>query len=277
VKILSRSIFVFLCISSSLAFSTTVFDVETGKFKFQGYELSYTCAGKGAPNVFLEPPSGISAELAFSKIFLQTARTNKICFYERLGFRESDAPTKGLIQTVKDYSAELDKLIALKSDSEKIVLVGYSFGGFVVRYNAANSPSRVSSILLIDAAHEDWIQSMKTAMSSDDWQKMQGILDWFQNNLGHNVWDSQFEVAATKLPVDLKVRIISRGVPHETIRQAGVSEEGIRIYNDLHDKYQTAQLKLTNDTDRVFASKSGHLIVDSEPHIVMDQLSKLLN
>jgi pimeloyl-ACP methyl ester carboxylesterase len=277
VKTLKKSIYLLFCLSSFLASAKTEINVEIGKFKFHDYELSYSCAGKGAPNVFLEPPSGISAEIAFSKIFLQVARTNKVCFYERLGFRESDSAPKGLNQTVKDYSAELDQLIKLKSDSEKLVLVGYSFGGFVVRYNAANNPNRVDSILLIDAAHENWIQSMKKNMSKDDWQKMQNILDWFQNNLGHNVWDSQFEVANTKLPEDLKIRIISRGVPHETIRQAGVSEEGIRIYNELHDKYQTEQLKLTKNTERVFAKKSGHLIVDSEPHIVMEQLSELVN
>ncbi len=274
---LKKSTFLIFCFFSFWAIAKTEIKVEIGKFKFHDYELSYSCAGEGAPNVFLEPPSGISAEIAFSKIFLQVARTNKVCFYERLGFRDSDNPPSGLNQTVKDYSAELSHLIDLKSDSEKLILVGYSFGGFVTRYYAANNPNRVDALLLIDAAHENWIQSMKVAMSKDDWQKMQSILDWFENNLGHNVWDSQFEVAKTKLPESLEIRIISRGLPHETIRQAGVSEEGIRIYNELHDKYQTEQLKLSKNTKRIFAKKSGHLIVDSEPHIVMEQLSELMN
>ncbi|MDY6976546.1 MAG: alpha/beta hydrolase [Pseudomonadota bacterium] len=251
--------------------------VEYGKFKVDSYELSYSCAGSGAPNVFLEPPSGISAEMAFAKIFLQIAKTNKVCFYERLGFRESDEPSEGLNQTVKNYSSELEHLIKLKSDSKKLVLVGYSFGGFVMRYFAAKHPEQVDSILLIDAAHENWIQSMKSSMTQSDWSKMQSILDWFQKNLGHNVWDSQFEVANAKLPENMEIRIVSRGLPHETIRQAGVSEDGIRIYNELHDKYQAEQLNLTKHTTRVIANKSSHLIVDSEPHIVMEQLSALLN
>ena len=259
------------------SFAKDEIKVEFGKFTVDNYNLSYTCAGSGAPNVFLDPPSGIRAEDAFAKIFLKVARTNKICFYERLGFGTSDAPPEGLNQTVKDYSHELDQLIKLKSDSEKLVLVGYSFGGFVMRYYASKKPERVDSILLIDAAHENWIQDMKKSMSGDDWQKMQSIIDWFQNKLGHNVWDSQFEVAKTKLPNELEIRIISRGLPHETIRKAGVSEDGIRIYNELHDKYQTEQLKLSSNAKRVFAKKSGHLIVDSEPYVVMEQLSALLN
>ncbi|WP_026375564.1 alpha/beta fold hydrolase [Aestuariibacter salexigens] len=255
----------------------TEIKVEIGKFTVDDYNLSYTCAGQGAPNVFLEPPSGLRAEDAFAKIFLDVARTNKICFYERLGFADSDDVPEGLNQTAKDYSHELHELIKLKADSQKLVLVGYSFGGLVMRYYAAQHPERVASMLLIDAAHEDWIQDMKKAMSPDDWQKMQGILDWFQDNLGHNYWDSQFDVSGTKLPEDLEIRIISRGLPHETIRQAGVSEQGIRIYNELHDKYQDEQLKLSSNTQRVFAKKSTHLLVDSEPHVVMEQLSGLLN
>lgn len=275
---LNKTVFSILVILHSYSSSAkTEINVEYGKFKVNGYELSYSCAGSGSPNVFLEPPSGISAEMAFAKIFLQVAKTNKVCFYERLGFRDSGEVPDGLNQTVKDYSSELEQLIKLRSDSKKIVLVGYSFGGFVMRYYAAKHPERVDSILLIDAAHENWIQSMKSSMSKEDWQKMQSILDWFQDNLGHNVWDSQFEVANTKLPSELKIRIISRGLPHETIRKAGVSEEGIRIYNELHDKYQTEQLDLSKNTKRVFAKKSEHLIVDSEPHIVMQQLSALIN
>ncbi|CAH9066378.1 hypothetical protein PSEHALCIP103_03574 [Pseudoalteromonas haloplanktis] len=268
-------LFVF-SVSFGVAAKTQI-QVEYGKFKYDNYELSYSCAGSGAPNVFLEPPSGISAEMAFAKIFLQIAKTNKVCFYERLGFRDSDDPPEGLNQTVKEYSSELGQLIKLKSNSKKLVLVGYSFGGFVVRYYAAKHPNRVDSILLIDAAHENWIQSMKASMSQSDWSKMQSILDWFQDNLGHNVWDSQFEVANANLPEDLEIRIVSRGLPHETIRQAGVSEDGIRIYNELHDKYQAEQLKLTQKATQVIANKSSHLIVDSEPHVIMEQLSVLLN
>lgn len=252
-------------------------NIEAGKFKVNDYALSYTCAGEGEPNIFLEAPSGISAEDAFANVFSVVAKRTRVCRYERLGFAGSDNVPDGLSQTVADYSGELKRFIELHARSSKVVLVGYSFGGFIARHFTANNPEKVSGILLIDAAHESWLQDMKETMSDDDWAKMQGILDWFQDNLGHNYWDSQFEVAETMLPDQLEVRIISRGLPHETIRQAGVSEAGIKIYNDLHDKYQTAQLTLTDKTSRVIARNSGHLIVDSEPEIVLKELFELID
>ncbi|MEL7797944.1 alpha/beta hydrolase [Idiomarina loihiensis] len=252
-------------------------NIEIGKFKVNDYALSYTCAGQGKPNVFLEAPSGISAEDAFANVFSAIAKRTRVCRYERLGFGRSDDVSAGLNQTVADYSGELKRFIELHASSDKVVLVGYSFGGFIARHFTANNREKVSGIVLIDAAHENWLQDMKETMRDDDWVKMQGILDWFLDNLGHNYWDSQFEVAKTTLPDQLEARIISRGLPHETIHQSGISEAGIKIYNDLHDKYQTAQLALTNKTSQVIARNSGHLIVDSEPEIVLKELFELID
>lgn len=278
---MSRSYRLSIVLGIGLVASACVQDAEvaskSGKFAVNDYQLAYHCAGSGSPTVFLEPPSGISAEEAFANVFDQIARTSKVCRFERLGFGQSDPVPENLNQTVKDYSDELGALVKRESESEQIVLVGYSFGGFIARYYAASHPEQVRSLLLIDAAHEDWLQEMKVQMSVDDWAKMQGILDWFLENRGHNYWDSQFEVAETELREDLPIRIVSRGQPHETIREAGVSEEGIKIYNDLHDKYQLEQLKLSENTTQVFAENSAHLILESEPEVVLAQLATLLN
>lgn len=90
---------------------------------------------------------------------------------------------------------------------------------------------------------------MKERMSAADWQKMQGILDCFQSNLGHNYWDSQFEMdVLPPLDQSLPIRIISRGLDFQRIKLAEISEDGFRIYNDLHNKYQVAQENLSDNT-----------------------------
>ncbi|MEE4161824.1 MAG: alpha/beta hydrolase [Woeseiaceae bacterium] len=248
-----------------------------GYFAVEDYRLAYVCAGTGSPAIFLETPSGLTAEQSFGLIFDQIAATNKVCRFDRLGMGDSDPVPRGLNQTASDYAHELAELIELKSAGDDIVLVGYSFGGLVARYFAAYSPEHVKGILLIDAAHEDWIREMKEQMSAADWQKIQDILDWFLENLGHNYWDSQFEVErAPPLDETLPVRIISRGKDFQRIRKAGISEEGFRIYNDLHDKYQAAQESLSRNTSRIIAGKSEHYIPESEPDLVLAELRKLL-
>lgn len=241
------------------------------------YRLAYRCAGSSTPTVILEAPSGIPAEKAYEKIYPELVKRYRVCFAERLGFGRSDKVPEGLVQTTRDYADEVLHLVDAVAPGEKVVLVGYSFGGFITRYFAAVHPDRAAGLLLIDSAQEDWIVDVKKQMSPDDWSKMQNILDWFLRTLGHNYWDSQFEVAAVSLPQDLPVRIISRGLPYQHIRKAKLSEQGVAIYNEMHDRHQLDLLALTARTSRVVATRSEHLIVDSEPELVLAELEKLVS
>ncbi|NNE36601.1 MAG: alpha/beta hydrolase, partial [Rhodothermales bacterium] len=214
----------------------------TGRIAVDNYQLEYVCAGNGSPSIFLQAPSGISGEEAFALVFDDIAAANRVCRLERLGFGDSDAVPEGLNQTVRDYAHELRELVKVISPDDDIAIIGYSFGGFVARYYAAHYPSNVRGLLLIDAAHEDWIREMKNQMSGEDWQKIQEILDWFVENQGHDVWDSQKEIDdMPPLDQSLPIRVISRGLDFQRIRLAEISEDGFRIYNDLHNKYQVAQ------------------------------------
>lgn len=252
--------------------------LETGRFAVDGYELAYVCAGEGSPSIFLETPSGLTAEESFSRVFEGMAALSRVCRFDRLGLGDSDPVPEGLDQTVSDYSRELGALIDRIAPDDDVVLIGYSFGGLVARYYAAHHPARVEGLVLIDAAHEDWIREMKAQMSPEDWTKMQDILDWFAANLGHNYWDSQFEMdEAPELPASLPIRILSRGLDFQRIRLAGISEDGFRIYNELHDTYQEAQESLSEQTVRVIAADSEHYIPESEPALVLEQLEILLS
>lgn len=241
------------------------------------YTLAYTCAGASRPTLILEAPSGIATEKAYEKIYPELAKRYRVCFAERLGFGKSDKVPEGLVQTTRDYADEVLHLVDAVAPEEKVVLVGYSFGGFITRYFAAVHPDRAAGLLLIDSAQEDWIVDVKKRMSPEDWSRMQGILDWFLRTLGHNYWDSQFEVASVSLPRDLPVRIISRGLPYQHIRKAALSEEGVAIYNEMHDRHQLDLLGLTDRTSRVVATKSEHLIVDSEPELVLAEIESLVS
>ena len=255
--------------------SSTSMDWKT--LPFAGYNLAYTCAGTARPVLILEAPSGIAAEEAYEKVFHELAKRHRVCFVERLGFGKSDDVPPDMVQTTKDYASEVLRLVDVVAPDEKVVLIGYSFGGFVVRYFAATHPERTAGLLFVDSAQEDWLVDLKRRMSSDDWSKMQGILDWFKIRLGHNYWDSQFEVKGVSLPRDMPIRMISRGLPYQNIRKANLSEEGVRLYNESHDSLQFELLKLTDNTSRVVAAKSEHLIVESEPELVLSEIEKLVS
>lgn len=253
-----------------------VLPTDEGMLKINGYSLEYACAGTGSPVFYLEAPSGLSAQEAFAGVFDDIATRTKACRLERLGFGKSDSPPEGLRQTADDYAAELHALVRKVSPDERIVIAGYSFGGFIARVYADRHPESVAGLLFIDAAHENVFQDMKATVSKEDWDKMQLVFDWFVENLGHDAWNSQFEVADTALRPDLPVVVISRGLDHQRMRLTGISEEAYRIVNDLHFKYQDVLADMTVNTKRLIATDSEHQIVDSEPEIVVQGVDLLL-
>jgi len=226
--------------------------------------------------LYLESPSGLSATEAYAPVFDAMADRTRVCLLERLGFGNSDAPIPGRAQTARDYADELHALVERVSPDDEIVIAGYSFGGFIARIYADRHPDRVAGLLLIDAAHEDLFREMKRRLSAEDWARLQEVFDWFMEHLGHDAWASQFEVERTRIDPDLPVMVVSRGLDHQRLRLTGMSEGAYRIANDLHDHYQQDLAGLTQNTTRIVARESEHLIVDSEPEVVLAALDRLL-
>ena len=252
---------------------------SSGAWQFlsiDGYRLAYQCSGSGSPTIILDAPGGLPAEVVYRKVLPGLARGNKTCFYERLGFGRSDMPPAGVAQTIGHHRAQLGALIEREAAGEKVILAGFSLGAQSARVYAAANPERVAGLLLIDAIHEDWADDLKRGMQADDWQKIQGIFDWLKNRFGYLFVESQAEVRAAALPPEMPVRVISRGMPFYRVGLIGMSDEGVKLFNDVHDRLQLELLKLTARTTRVVATRSDHTVADTEPELVLAEFALLL-
>jgi pimeloyl-ACP methyl ester carboxylesterase len=143
-----------------------------------GHRLHVTCRGAGSPIVFFE--SGIAASsLSWSLVAPAVATFTRACAYDRagLGWSEapsskapsspppsSDAPSSATLavdaaprawsfdRIVNDHCALLDHL----GPHQQYVLVGHSFGSFVVRAVAMRRPEQIAGLVLVDPATE-WL------------------------------------------------------------------------------------------------------------------------
>ena len=240
------------------------------------HRLAYQCLGSGSPTVILEPPGGLPAEVVYRKLLPGLAQSHKTCFYERLGFGRSDMAPAGLTQTIVQHRAQLQALIEREAAGEKILLAGFSLGAQSARVYAAAHPERVAGLLLIDPIHEDWADELKQRMHADDWAKMQGIFDWLKNRAAYLFAESQADVRAATLPQNMPVRVISRGMPFYRVGLIGMSDDGVKLFNGVHDRLQLDLLKLTARTTRVVATRSDHTVADSEPELVLAEFALLL-
>ena len=102
-----------------------------------GHRLHVTCSGDGRPGVFLE--SGIAASsLSWAVVQPAIARFTRVCAYDRAGLGWSDAPATP--RTFDRIVDELEKVCGRVSPGEPCILVGHSFGSFVVRAYAMRHP-----------------------------------------------------------------------------------------------------------------------------------------
>ena len=118
-----------------------------------GHRLHVTCNGAGRPVVLLE--SGIAASsLSWAVVQPAIATFTRVCSYDRAGLAWSDPPS--CLRTFDRIVAELSAVLEGVAPGEQYVLVGHSFGSFIVSAYAMRYPQRVAGVVLVDPATE-WL------------------------------------------------------------------------------------------------------------------------
>ena len=117
------------------------------------HRLHVRCAGEGTPFVLLE--AGVAASsLGWSRVQPDVARFTRVCAYDRAGLAWSDPASSPRTFTL--IVDELARVIANVAPRERCILVGHSFGSFVVRAYANRHPERVVGLVLVDPPTE-WL------------------------------------------------------------------------------------------------------------------------
>jgi pimeloyl-ACP methyl ester carboxylesterase len=118
-----------------------------------GHRLHVTCSGTGRPAVVFE--AGIAASsLSWAAVAPSVAQFTRVCTYDRAGLAWSDVPS--CARTFDRIVDELDRVITRVASGERCILVGHSFGSFIVRGYATRHPDVVAGLLLVDPAVE-WL------------------------------------------------------------------------------------------------------------------------
>lgn len=116
-------------------------------FDAGGRRLHAVCAGRGTPAVVFE--SGVAASsLSWTHVVPEIARFTRACAYDRAGLGWSDPGPRP--RTFAHIVGDLDGLLVSAAVPHPYVLVGHSFGCFVVCAYASRHPEKVAGLVLID-------------------------------------------------------------------------------------------------------------------------------
>ena len=120
-----------------------------------GFRLHLNCSGSGAPAVVLDAALGGSS-ISWSLVQPVISTRPRVCSYDRAGLGWSDAGP--MPRTAGRVADERHRLLAAAQIPPPYLLVGHSYGGFVMRIFATRYRSDVAGLILVDPAHpEDWV------------------------------------------------------------------------------------------------------------------------
>ncbi len=236
-----------------------------------GRSLHLYCVGQGSPTVILE--AGLSLGMVtWRNVQPELAKTTQVCSYDRAGYGWSDPGP--LPRSSSHVSNDLHLMLERAEISGPLVLVGHSLGGLFLRHYAATYPGAVSGMVLVDSSHEDQgsppglaLVFAKLAQAvglrrlvfrfGDD-----GLNAMYWSNKTNTATNEEFGAASTSFD-EVRAARLSLGTKPLIVITAG---------NDDTDDWHRLQMDLLNrssNSRRMVAERSGHVVQDDRPDIVI--------
>ena len=119
------------------------------------HRLYIDCRGQGSPTIVFENGLG-GLHYEWSASAHQLRKSQRVCLYDRAGYGYSEAGP--LPRHVVRITRELHALLERAGESGPFLLVGHSFGGYVVQMFARSFPELTAGVVLVDASHPEQVE-----------------------------------------------------------------------------------------------------------------------
>lgn len=138
---------------------------EGRMYSINGQPIHMVCMGETTDVPTLIVDVGITNwSLHWSSIQSDIGEQQRICVYDRPGFGRS-LPMASPV-TTETLVNNLHQVLAASGEQGPFILVGHSFGGYVMRLYHDQYPENVAGIALVDASHEDQWQALPSEVNA---------------------------------------------------------------------------------------------------------------
>jgi predicted alpha/beta hydrolase family esterase len=199
----------------------------------------------------------------------QASNLGDVLLYDRAGYEHSVLSTNTPARNIENMRKDLEELINTYAAGRKVVLVGHSLGGFVIRDYAIKNPQKVAAILFVDTSHEDFLsltQEQEDAMVSDFTNKV-GTMNGATQEAKMLIEDIAYMKTLPNLP-NIPICAIT-GLKGEIPFDATAKQA-------LFDKHQKLRKGVTDFT-HIASTASGHYIMKDDPQLIVHGLQLLMS
>jgi pimeloyl-ACP methyl ester carboxylesterase len=246
-----------------------------------GYNLNFRIIPGQGFAILLESGGGLdSAEwnALAPRLAQETGAT--VIAYDRAGFGKSDLPeTK---YDLREDTAALWRGLRTLGLDRNLILVGHSYGGFLIRFEAAEHPDAVRGLVFIDPFTVEFVDMFGIEYCNN--HPMMGKLP-FDTSRPEKLSKVQRAMVrmvgapdrnlAEKIAI-MRKAVIPEGIPVRVIT-AGTTflpkPEEQKAWRESHERF-TASIK---GAVLVVAEKSGHMIPFSQPDLIVSVVSEVLS
>ena len=190
-----------------------------------------------------------------------------VLMYDRAGYGQSESgPSPRNIDRLR---SELESVIDKFSNGRKVILIGHSLGGLIIRDYAVKNPLKTAALLFVDPSHEFYNHP---SQAEEDM-----LYEASKNANGANfggtlearefIEDLQYTSKLPSLPNVPVIVLTSMEV------DATTSSSARQTWYNAHELLG----KDVTDFTHVTTTKSGHFIMIDEPTLVIDNFKLLIS
>lgn len=238
------------------------------------HSLEMIKAGAGEYTVIFESGFG-TAYKVWGNVASEVMQTNQVLLYSRAGTGNSEPNPNP--QTLEQAVKDLETLLEKASLKAPFILVGHSYGAFIIRAYASKHPDKVKGLVFVDPAHEKMMQELKKA----DYAKAVKDME-LQNSFVPTKFKQEneainqiFEKAELpdfgklpSVPAVVLTSIQKRANPELFLHEP----KGVAIWRTLHNEFFG---QFTSGA-HVITSRSGHNIHREEPELVVNAIHQVV-
>lgn len=238
------------------------------------YHVEMASAGSGAYTVIFE--SGFSGGVAdWQRVAPDVAKSAKVVVYTRAGSGKSDPRPEA--RTPERASLELDQLIEAAQLKPPFILVGHSYGGYLIRLFAARHPDKVAGMVFVDPSMERFNTELKKVDAGKLAQDLRHVDSLTpaafkaELKLVDEAFTAASRVPAPPLP-DVPSVVLTSTMVREKPEFFMHTVPAVNVWRRLHEQL----FRQFSSGSHILTATSGHNIHMEEPALVSGAIEQVI-